>query len=100
MTETARLTAYRHYKGGTYTLLYVARSSEKRNELLAVYVSHQTQVVWVRPWAMFNEVVMWPDGTPRPRFCEMPRDVSVAMNEVPTTEPESPSGEPGGPPAT
>jgi hypothetical protein len=71
MTETATLKSYRHYKGGTYTLLHVARSSEERETLLAVYVSHQTQAVWVRPWVMFNEPVRWPDGEIRARFSEM-----------------------------
>jgi hypothetical protein len=72
VTEPAMLRSYRHYKGGTYTLLAVARNSEQRDELVAVYVSHQTQAVWVRPWAMFVEPVRWPDGEIRPRFTEMP----------------------------
>lgn len=62
------LQSYRHYKGSTYTLLYVARLSEARDEQVAVYVSHARQSVWVRPWAMFNELVQWPDGVQRPRF--------------------------------
>lgn len=70
MTELARtlLQSYRHYKGGSYTLLYVAENSENRSELLAVYVSHARQKVLVRPWAMFTEEVVWPDGVRRPRF--------------------------------
>lgn len=63
--------SYRHYKGGSYTLLMVARNSENREELLAVYVSHQTQQIWVRPWTMFNELVVWSDGVRRPRFTEL-----------------------------
>lgn len=66
--------SYRHHKGGTYTLLMVARSSEQRDELLAIYVSHQTQQVWARPWGMFKEVIAWPDGVRRPRFIEMTPD--------------------------
>jgi hypothetical protein len=65
---TSALQSYRHYKGGTYTLLYVARNSEQRDQELAVYVSHERQQVWVRPWSMFNELVQWPDGVQRPRF--------------------------------
>lgn len=83
-TETATLKSFRHFKGGTYTLLTVARSSEERDTLLAVYVSHQTHVVWVRPWAMFVEPVRWPDGVIRRRFEEMSRDVAAALVEVPT----------------
>lgn len=62
------LQSYRHYRGGTYTLLYVARNSEQRDQEMAVYVSHLRKQVWVRPWAMFNEEVQWPDGARRPRF--------------------------------
>lgn len=64
------LKSYRHYKGGTYTLLLIGRNSEARDELFAVYVSHETQQVWIRPWAMFTELVRWPDDVIRPRFCE------------------------------
>lgn len=84
MKELATLKSYRHYKGGTYTLLHVARASEARDMFLAVYVSHQTQVIWVRPLEMFRQPMRWPDGEIRPRFCEMPPDVPVAMTEVPT----------------
>ena len=63
--------SYRHYRGGTYTLLYVAENSEDRSELLAVYVSHLTRKVLVRPWAMFREDVVWQDGQRRPRFLDV-----------------------------
>lgn len=80
--------SYRHHRGGTYTVLAVARSSEARDELLAVYTSHQTQQVWVRPWSMFNEIVEWPDGVRRPRFVEMPtlaqREALARVARVPT----------------
>ena len=73
MTPT-KLQSYRHYKGGTYTLLYVAENSENRTELMAVYVSHLRQKVLVRPWAMFSEEVEWPDGMRRPRFVPYSED--------------------------
>lgn len=62
------LQTYRHYKGGTYTLLWVAANSEERTQRMAVYFSHETRFVWVRPWLMFNEPVVWPDGAMRARF--------------------------------
>ena len=62
------LQPYRHYKGGTYTLLWVAANSEERTQRMAVYFSHETRHVWVRPWLMFNEPVVWPDGVLRARF--------------------------------
>jgi hypothetical protein len=65
------LTSYRHYKGGSYTLLHIAENSEDRSELMAVYVSHLKGKVLVRPLAMFNEIVPWPDGQMRPRFAPL-----------------------------
>ncbi len=55
---------YRHHGGGLYTLLCVARHSETE-EWLVAYTSEQTGDHWVRPLAMWGELV---DG--RPRFQE------------------------------
>jgi hypothetical protein len=68
MTAPTSLTSYRHYKGGTYTLLYRGRLSEDRETEVAIYVSHEREQVWVRPLSMFFELVRWPDGIVRPRF--------------------------------
>jgi hypothetical protein len=62
------LISYLHFKGGTYTLLYLAENSEQREQILAVYVSHLRSKVLVRPWDMFREPVLWPDGQMRARF--------------------------------
>ena len=62
------LLSYLHFKGGTYTLLYLAENSEQRDQILAVYVSHLRSKVLVRPWSMFTEPVLWPDGQMRARF--------------------------------
>jgi len=74
------LQSYRHYRGGTYTLLHVAENSENRAELMAVYVSHLSRKVLVRPWAMFRELVEWADGVRRPRFAALlsPEDDACA----------------------
>lgn len=56
---------YRHFKGGVYTLLAVGRHSETE-ELLVVYRAADERI-WVRPLAMWSEVVDGPDG-PTPRF--------------------------------
>lgn len=72
------LKSYRHYKGGTYTLLMIGRNSEDSDELVAIYVSHATQQVWIRPWEIFVELVIWPDGVIRPRFTEWNPDDDCA----------------------
>ncbi len=58
---------YRHYKGGEYTVLGVARHSETE-ELLVVYrPEYGERDLWVRPLSMFSERVETPDGGV-PRF--------------------------------
>ena len=47
---------HRHYKGGFYTLLYIAEHTETR-ETLVVYRSCEDGKIWVRPAEMFDEVM-------------------------------------------
>lgn len=58
---------YRHYKGGEYEVIGVARHSET-DELLVVYrCLYDNNSLWVRPLAMFMETVLV-DGHELPRF--------------------------------
>jgi hypothetical protein len=58
---------YRHFKGGLYQVLGVARHSET-NELLVVYRDLSGDgALWVRPLGMFQETVTV-DGREVPRF--------------------------------
>lgn len=58
---------YRHYKGGEYEVVGVARHSES-DELLVVYrCLYDNNSLWVRPLAMFMETVSV-DGREVPRF--------------------------------
>ena len=53
---------YRHYKGGEYTVIGVARHSET-DELLVVYrPEYGERGLWVRPWSMFTEFVQTREG--------------------------------------
>lgn len=52
---------YRHYKGGQYEVLGVARHSETEEEL--VVYSSESGEWWVRPRAMFFETVAVGDQT-------------------------------------
>ena len=66
MREVA-LGRYRHYKGGEYTVLGVARHSET-DELLVVYrPEYGERDLWVRPQSMFAEFVE-PQRGLEPRF--------------------------------
>jgi hypothetical protein len=56
---------YRHFKGGLYEVIGVARHSETEEELV-VYKNSRGDL-WVRPKAMFLENVTH-DGRELPRF--------------------------------
>lgn len=67
MTPLPRPGRYRHYKGGEYVVIGIARHSETE-EVLVVYRSLQGERgLWVRPLAMFTETVRV-DGREQPRF--------------------------------
>lgn len=58
---------YRHYKGGTYEVIGVARHSETLEPLVVYRPVYDTSGWWVRPHAMFfGRVVV--DGEERARF--------------------------------
>jgi hypothetical protein len=58
---------YKHFKGGTYKTMCIARNSENRDEELIVYQSLEKGYIWVRPLAMFLEDVDR-NGYKGPRF--------------------------------
>ncbi len=59
---------YRHYKGGDYEVIGVARHSESTEPMVVYRPLYDTSGWWVRPHAMFFETVDPGDGTRRPRF--------------------------------
>jgi hypothetical protein len=63
----ARPGRYRHYKGGEYQLVAVARHSESHEPLVVYRPLYGEGGWWVRPYAMFFEQVLI-DGRPQPRF--------------------------------
>jgi hypothetical protein len=58
---------YRHYKGNEYTVIGVARHSETEEELVVYRQEYGDHGLWVRPEAMFLELVEV-DGQMLPRF--------------------------------
>lgn len=64
-----KLGIYKHYKGGMYKVLGLAKHSETLENLVvyeALY-DNQTSKLWVRPMAMFEDLVEV-DGKQIPRF--------------------------------
>ncbi len=58
---------YRHYKGGDYELIAVARHSETHEALVIYRALDDVSAVWARPFAMFFGTVEV-RGQVQPRF--------------------------------
>ncbi len=58
---------YRHYKGGEYEVIGVARHSESLEPMVVYCPLYNDTGLWVRPHAMFIGQIEI-DGVPRRRF--------------------------------
>ena len=58
---------YRHFKGGEYQLLYIARHSETLQEMVVYQALYGERGYWVRPLEMWCEEVEY-QGKVQPRF--------------------------------
>ena len=58
---------YRHFKGKEYQVLGVAKHSESLEPMVVYRALYGDGGLWVRPAAMWNEVVER-EGVPCPRF--------------------------------
>jgi hypothetical protein len=70
---------YRHYKGQEYEVLGVARHSETEEEFVVYRAQYGERGLWIRPVAMFNEIVTV-DGLRCPRFQEIRAGSSSSRN--------------------
>ena len=61
---------YRHYKGGEYDVIGVARHSETLEAVVVYRPLYGEGALWVRPHAMFVETVVV-DGSQAPRFARV-----------------------------
>ena len=61
---------YRHYKGGEYEVVGVARHSETLEPLVVYKPLYNDSGLWVRPYAMFVETIEV-DGLVRARFAKI-----------------------------
>jgi hypothetical protein len=58
---------YRHYKGGMYAVLATTRHSETLEPMTLYRALYGAHGLWVRPAAMFDEMVLW-EGVQQRRF--------------------------------
>ena len=48
---------YKHFKGNVYRVLYIAKHSETLEDMVVYQAMYGERGVWVRPKAMFEEVI-------------------------------------------
>lgn len=76
MTDSGKY--YRHFKGGKYKLLYIAKDSEDPSRELVVYQAlYGEHGVWVRPKDMFYSSVER-GAYSGPRFVEISEDEALS----------------------
>ena len=72
---------YKHYKGGIYKHIGIAKHSETQEEMV-IYQSLDGQM-WARPRSIFNELIVYPEGQEVERFKpigeEIPKEVSEKL---------------------
>ena len=61
---------YRHYKGGEYEVIGVARHSETLEPMVIYRPLYNDSGLWVRPHAMFFEQIEF-EGRVQPRFARI-----------------------------
>ena len=68
---------YRHYKGGEYEVIGAARHSETLEPLVLYRPLYNASGLWVRPHAMFFELIEFEGGL-QPRFAPVaPTDLKL-----------------------
>ena len=69
---------YRHFKGNIYCVLHIAKHSETLEEMVVYQAMYGDKEIWVRPKAMFDEVVER-DGKRFKRFEKITNEEAYAI---------------------
>ena len=57
LMHNIKLGKYRHFKGGEYEVIGVAKHSETQEEMVVYRALYGEKQLWVRPVVMWNETV-------------------------------------------
>ena len=69
---------YRHFKGNIYKVLHIAKHSETLEEMVVYQAMYGERGIWVRPKAMFEEIIER-DGRTFRRFEKISREEAEAI---------------------
>ena len=67
---------YKHFKGGKYKLLDIAKDSETLEKMVVYQALYGEGEIWVRPYEMFFETVER-DGKVMPRFTKISEEEAL-----------------------
>ena len=62
--------SYRHYKGGEYQVIALARHSETMVDLVVYQSQEEKEKIWARPFELFTSTVIV-NGESVPRFSQI-----------------------------
>ena len=69
---------YRHFKGNVYRVIHIAKHSETLEEMVVYQAMYCERGIWVRPKAMFEEIIER-DGRTFRRFEKISREEAEAI---------------------
>ena len=72
---------YRHFKGNIYRVLHIAKNSETLEDMVVYQAMYGEGGIWVRPKAMFEEVIER-DGKTLRRFEPISSEAEKVINMV------------------
>ena len=72
---------YKHFKGNIYKVIHIAKHSETLEDMVVYQAMYGEKGIWVRPKAMFDEVIER-DGKTFRRFKEISSEEADAILRV------------------
>lgn len=72
---------YKHFKGNIYKVIHIAKHSETLEDMVVYQAMYGEKGIWVRPKAMFDEVIER-DGKTFRRFKEISCEEADAILRV------------------
>lgn len=72
---------YKHFKGNIYKVIHIAKHSETLEDMVVYQAMYGEKEIWVRPKAMFDEVIER-DGKTFRRFKEISSEEADAILSV------------------